>query len=479
MRELSTFSPGQVPRHLIRDLPREVPTDEFPIFVEFLKSYYEFLKQYTVNLEQIRDVSVSPDALLSFLKDEFAAGFGALTPRIDDRRFIELVRHIYKEKGTVSALELLMRIFFEDVITVDEPSKQILRASDGKWEQEYSILVNINYQQAPLEGLVTFYTENAFGGFFVTTERYVYNNDNTIEFFYKPTRRVDIARGQIVSVLIGGKTVFSGTVAGIPSKLDIVSPGKSWRPGQVFVVPGDTSDTFARVLRVDSNGGIVSVEIIDFGEGHTENEGVVVSPYLNRPSASDFDLNRNIIGYDTLTESYIYEHSLTLTESTNGTYDSSVGYSVDDTVRYFLEDTINPLNNYAERGYVGLVAFAVFQDIPSAATISTVVAGLTLEEWLESRAQFRYVFDSVKKQKGAFVSEDGHISTPFIRLQDNYFYQAFSYVINTSLNIEQYKPIVELLHPAGLKFFSSAINTSEYDIDRSVSMEMIENQIPQ
>jgi hypothetical protein len=56
--------------------------------------------------------------------------------------------------------------------------------------------------------------------------------------------------------------------------------------------------------------------------------------------------------------------------------------------------------------------------------------------------------------KGYFSNENGQLSNQFIRLQDNYFYQPFSYVIETNLDVREYKDILNISHPAGTKRFS-------------------------
>ena len=46
-------------------------------------------------------------------------------------------------KGSEAAYRLLFRILYGKEISVDYPAKQMLRASDGKWNQDVSIFVKI------------------------------------------------------------------------------------------------------------------------------------------------------------------------------------------------------------------------------------------------------------------------------------------------------------------------------------------------
>jgi hypothetical protein len=50
MRYNKTFTPAQIPDFLLEDLPKAAGA-EYPIFIEFLNKYYEFMGQYTADLE--------------------------------------------------------------------------------------------------------------------------------------------------------------------------------------------------------------------------------------------------------------------------------------------------------------------------------------------------------------------------------------------------------------------------------------------
>jgi len=65
----------------------------------------------------------------------------------------------------------------------------------------------------------------------------------------------------------------------------------------------------------------------------------------------------------------------------------------------------------------------------------------------------------IGKPKGDWNTERGKISTNSIRMQDNYFFQLFSYAIKTSRCINRWKPAIELVHPAGLKYFGEFVSS--------------------
>lgn len=92
-----------------------------------------------------------------------------------------------------------------------------------------------------------------------------------------------------------------------------------------------------------------------------------------------------------------------------------------------------------------------------------------MDTWLESRARFIYEFDYLTLYPGKFVSSDGMLSDSSMRLFDAYFYQLFSYVINSQNDLKKYSSVLDIVHPAGLKYFSSYRKDGYLDeIDLSV-----------
>jgi hypothetical protein len=81
-----------------------------------------------------------------------------------------------------------------------------------------------------------------------------------------------------------------------------------------------------------------------------------------------------------------------------------------------------------------------------------------------SQAIARPIFGAVNKYPGYFLNLDGTFSA-LKYLQDSYYYQQFSYVIRSPESRERYANIVKnIVHPAGLIFFSEVILESEIEV---------------
>lgn len=466
MRSLNNFSPSQLPQFLIRDLPRSSADSDYPILIEFLQKYYEFLSAYTADTERVRDVSVTPEELLQFFRREFAPGFNTRAVAIDERKFIELVRHVYQRKGSVNAVELLFRLFFNESVAVYEPYKNVLKSSDGKWVQEKSVTIKRTYSapEVPvLVGDVVLTFETSSGAFRAEVDRYEYLDANTVRFFFRNYTRLVIEPGTPVSIYSGTRVIFQGDLIKAPSRLLIADGGKYWRPGQVFIVPGGGKNTIARVTATDEGGSVTEVEIIEHGYGHARGQTVRVSPFRNPPPNANSLFESTITGYNQF-DGFTRSHSGMLTDATTGTLETFtvIGHK-QLTEKYFAED-------YVEPEYVGEVLYARKDREGVSRGIGAYDPTLTVEKWLASRAEFYFEHDYLVTYKGRFLSDDGQLSNVGIRMQDNYFHQLFSYVIQANRGIETYRHLIEAIHPAGTKYFAEYTKTNLFEVDTSVDV---------
>ena len=464
-KSLSLLAPSQVPEFIAADAPK---------FVEFLQAYYQFVDQYRFNIERLRDVDAASTELLTFLKSEFAARYPQAA--VNDRKLIKIIRDMYRSKGTLSGVEMLFRIFFNEAITIQQPGQNILRASDGRWQQEHSITLTRQFGSIDYNQPIVFRIENDRGIFFLEVDRYEILTGTDTRFFYKSYRQVSVDENQYVDIVTPtGEITYRGLLIKSPSSISIVDPGESWKLGQVVLIDSveeqidvngnivTTQPTIARVTQIGPNGEMLAIEIIQYGTLHTEGQSAIVSPYPNKPSGADWDLTATVIGVDVVDGEQVprYGYTLTLNSFTVGVRESILGLSnAKGGDSYFLEDYTLDFYN----------ARIVLQQVNEGASRSLGVIvtdpELTTAEWLASRATLIYNFDYIVKYKGSFTDDRGQLSNTNIRLQDNYFYQLFSYVIQTTQQVSDYRNVLNLIHPAGLKYFGELTKTAEIDVSQ-------------
>jgi len=83
---------------------------------------------------------------------------------------------------------------------------------------------------------------------------------------------------------------------------------------------------------------------------------------------------------------------------------------------------------------------------------SATITGLVLRE---GQADVRCVVNGISSPEGRFVDDTSMISSSWAHIQDSYYYQKFSYSIESPLQQDQFDEFVqELIHPAGFIMFS-------------------------
>lgn len=438
---LPTSIKNQIPEYVV---------ESYPIFVDFLETYYRYAYDRTVGVGAIQNHAkdVDIDRTLDDYIDHFYKTYGSVLPReiaADKRNFVKILNDIYAAKGTEQALKLLFQGVFGERISVSYPSDSILRASDGKWIQERYFTVSTKYgtlPDTPFE--LTF--GNTSGNFKIQINTVDNTDPSSARLIFDTKAPVYTSKGQEFTVYNSNGTVrWVGNLLTVPGKLDVSYPGKNWQVGQVITVPGTYKNTVAKVTKIDDNGGIVRVEILEHGFGHTINQSTVVSPYNNVPPSSAVQI------------------TTTATSSTTKHYDIAV------------KDYTFGIDELTTVSKNGSPVVSVTTNLSSGAGNTAIQFGqsaLTFEEWLASRAILSYTAADVVNMKGYYLNSDGQISNQEIKMQDNFFYQAFSYVIETTKDIGQYRSMMNAVHPAGTKRFINLLKSLAYDFVFEASRTM-------
>jgi hypothetical protein len=117
-----------------KQLPEFVREDNAQ-FVAFLEAYYEFLEQTNKrNLESLRDIDDTVDSFIQYFKDELMAQLPQSV--LSDKRYLaKQIKEVYRSKGTIKSYEFLFRLLFNETPELYFPKVDMLRLSDGKWDQ--------------------------------------------------------------------------------------------------------------------------------------------------------------------------------------------------------------------------------------------------------------------------------------------------------------------------------------------------------
>lgn len=430
--------------------------EESPLFKAFVELYYKYADQKDSAGYQILNASVESDIDTVDSKDidKFYDTYGPSFPRVvalDRRNLVKILNKIYEAKGTEKAIKLLFRSVFNDEIKISYPGEQRLKASDGVWVREKYITINTLTGALP-QGQTLLSISNELGNFTFETLRSEVLPGGYVRVYFQSYFNIYFnANQRVINFDETGAIVFAGDIVASPSYLEIVNPGVGWRLGQTFVIPGSSKNSLARVSSINTTGGILGVDILEYGYNHSANQILTLSPYPIQPETGESYVESVLTS---VTPTPVYTHTLRVSEPVKR-ISEKVGGVVDTISGYFSQD-------YVENSYIGASVLSVvinqeYNPIPQD-------TDLTIAEWELSRATFVFRQENVVTTRGYYETDTGQVSNSFIKLQDNYFYQAYSYLIKTSKDINEYEGLLKIIHPAGLKQFANLTKSTNLDI---------------
>lgn len=333
----------------------EFVRNQYPVFVEFIKAYYKWMDEnYPSNYSEILDIDQTSAEYIQYFKRSLDVD--GILDGIIDKRYLKYIKQIYNSKGSEQALIRILQLVHDADVNIDYPGKYVLRASDGKWNQESFITVETLYGSVPDE-VKYFYIDQLQTTKVVYVTRIERITPTHTRLFFKKRTQLIVELDQNVELRDGNTIIFVGGIVKSPASLEIVNGGLGWQLGQIFTIPGTEKNSIGKVTQINNNGTILKASIYEFGCCHTENQAITVYPNTSNVPLEQTDL--------------IYKFSL------------------------------------------------------------------------------------ISSLEGKWEDDSGKISNEIIRLQDNFYYQQFSYVIDSDINALKYLDSTKVMNPAGLKMFTN------------------------
>jgi len=129
LNRVSTLVESQLPEFIRSD---------YPVFVEFLEKYYEFLEQpgnpvYELKTFQSNyEIDLTRESLLRYFRNKILPSFPEES-ELTTERIIKSARDFYAKKGTPDSFNFLFRVLYDKDLDIYFPKLQVFKASDGKW----------------------------------------------------------------------------------------------------------------------------------------------------------------------------------------------------------------------------------------------------------------------------------------------------------------------------------------------------------
>ena len=273
----------------IRELLPDFVDADYPVFVQFLRSYYEWMEQssetlgVTNRLLSYRDIDTTLDDYVEHFRTTFLASLPT-DAVVSPDRLATYVRELYRAKGSPDAYRLLFRLVFNKDIDLFFPREHILRASDGIWTNEVSLKVGWCPDAEDIVG------QEIRGVTSGATARVEYIN----EYFDGPLHILELFlnKKSIIGTFQVGEdfetvddgNLFCEPIYGCVTGITINNPGLNYEPGDklIFMEGLSGGGGFGAAAQVKSvgNSAISGIEILNPGAGY------VVGDVINFSSTS-------------------------------------------------------------------------------------------------------------------------------------------------------------------------------------------------
>lgn len=438
---ISTLVPNQLP---------EFVRSDYATFVAFLEAYYEFLEQDQAPHEVIQNIRSYADidrTIDSFI-EYFIRQYCDTIPRTvlyNKKELVKNIQDLYNNKGSEKAYRLLFQILFNKNIDFLYPYQQVLKASDGKWVQRTSFFMKtVTGNGASIIGqnLLIKSTSTTFP-ISIVNRRAASSSSGIVndihEYFYDNSKNVAINVGDIIEY-----NNFKGEVVGAAVNASVVAPGSGFRVGDILpLTAGAGNAAKLKVTKVNSTGGILNVQFLSFGIGY-------LTSFYNFFSRTTAPTTAPTFSFD--------GSSAIITESLSGFVESG-------TITQTSALTSYAVTGYFAADYQGELLSQFFTDTTTFAPEETNPTGTIIQSssgTIQDAAIFVQLGPKAKYQ-GYYATTDGFLSDN-IYLEDQDYFQPFSYVLKVDERLSDFKNVVlDLLHPAGTKLFSDLTLTANID----------------
>ena len=473
--KLFYFISGQLPEYIVA---------EYPQFVQFLTSYYKFLEtsdevhDVLLNNASWKDIDNTLDLFLPEFKKQYASDIPD-TALLNIRRLIKYISEYYEAKGSENAAELFFRFMYNEKSSVVYPGDYTLRASDGKWSRKK--IIKIDTVAFPSENIFELTGKQISFKYmeFIPGEGSVLRNIQTSCFnvvgqiepnIYQ--LEVDINPGYVFPDIITPVTNVDINNDGVPETIESLGTYDT----HVYLVfnnniYGSISKQIVDVVSIDDGGsnfrvddsyliGESGIEQAYFAEVYVSdatpyvfetfnNNAVIriqeVTPRVQLPSpyASDVEL---YFAADYVGEGF-QRRGANVTEiqivNTGQKFAARKEDNLSD-VGYFAGDyAVNP-DNYATD----------VQLLEPTDTFTLDLSPRYPRNLTGTTATITFRTGLIRHAEGIYKDSSGFLSD-VNRLQDNYYYQPYSYVIRSQQPFSTWKNVyTQSNHPAGFKVFS-------------------------
>lgn len=457
------------------------------------------------------------------------------TLMVDDKLFLKHVRDLYLSKGTEESFQLLFRILFNEEISFYDPGDDILRASDGRWYETTKLrLTPITGTITDIDGYTI---KGLTSGAIARVQTVNYNLVNGLDFYDITISNVlgTFADGETIENTDQSITAKIDNTVGQLKTLSIVTGGSGHEVGDKVDIEGLIGSGATGTVTATSNTSAIDFTVTNGGDGYrisyVDTNNPTGDPLLGSVSAvggpgtgAGFFVTGIVPSGNVAIQTDIIAYVANVSISTDpsfGAYgnvsplispqlaSANLNTPMIDALptANSLYGVINTIATFSTGGgYTSLPTVEVI-DAEAAAVLGSPlgenavitpayvdgsIAEATVDNKLITTYNASNIYTLINRSRantynatatgnvtgivdieGRYLDTRGWLSSNK-RLQDNYFYQEFSYEITSNQVINSYrKLLLKLLHPAGnilfgRKQFNNSISLTTVTVEANV-----------
>lgn len=456
----------------------------------------------------ISQVETLPSAFIDHFSNMLDSDhiFGTHTPNI--ATILRNVRSLYKAKGSDRAMKYLIKATKNIDVDIKYPWDNVLRLSDGKWNQQYCVTVASDpryWHYLPLQidhlrfmsTAVDNYGQQKFKDFAITKiEVFATQSEN-----YDQGALIDINSRPFVFDALNGQQLDEGywTNSKIVNIDDSVFDdyGPYWnrdenpRPDGVNYMPYKKDPVTGSILfdpPKDATYGrfgdrYVHAYIRFYVEGNPRSYiGQEVRVIEENKEGKQYvsyvgNVTNGITGVEIVSPGYQWQEGQIFTASKDQIWQVYSSKTNDDKYISFINNKgvsieysvdkplIGRVLSVGDQGSIKTVEILQFGDhVPEGADKVITIAPIgDCDRNPQYNAQIKLKYQATSHNTGFFEDFSGMLSCNDIRIQDSNYYQQYSYDIIANVDGNEFKDIANLLHPAGTKMFTAYIVDADLD----------------
>jgi hypothetical protein len=245
-------------------------------FLAFIEAYYEYLEQNGKmsheirNLNSYRDISETTEEFLNYFIQTFLPSV-PLDVVADKQLLIKYIKYFNQARGTEAAYKLLFRALYNEDISINYPSEQILKVSDGDWRIDRYLVTAYDNNNYKFIGKTIKGAESDAEALVEDIKRLVIRGRDIHQIFLSNIKGSFNHLEPIRLVTDTSGTGHAPIIEAGISDVSIISPGGEFREGDIVNLLSESQGQFAKVVvnKTVDLGGTLTFNLVNGGSGYT------------------------------------------------------------------------------------------------------------------------------------------------------------------------------------------------------------------